>query len=259
MLILLSPSKTLNVDCATPQKAQSIAPSSPFFLKEAQALIHILKNFSPQEIAELMRLSDKLALLNFERFQNWEEKSAKSKPALFLFQGDVYEGLNATSLQHYDFLNAHLFILSGLYGALRPFDSILPYRLEMGTPLKNEKGKDLYAFWGEKIARFIEKTAFQMGAPFILNLASQEYFKAVEKHLTLPVVECVFEDEKNKQFKIISFYAKRARGLMARFIAENQIQNEKDLPHFDEEGYRFCAASSSLRRFVFRRDESARP
>jgi cytoplasmic iron level regulating protein YaaA (DUF328/UPF0246 family) len=174
------------------------------------------------------------------------------------FNGDVYEGFDAKSLDSkaLDFAQEHVRILSGLYGVLRPYDLMQPYRLEMGTAFKNARGKDLYAFWGERITKAIQKDLQKHKKPFLLNLASEEYFKVLQAdQLGYPVISPVFQDAKDGQYKIISFYAKRARGLMARFVVENRINDPADLKNFKSEGYRFSAADSKPDKPVFRRAE----
>ena len=257
MLLLISPAKTLDFENPLPENARSFAATAPHFLKEAGALAEILKKYSAEDLAALMKISPKLAELNAARFAAWSPESQNSRPALFAFNGDVYEGLNAKTLQNLDFAQNHLLILCGLYGVLKPLDSILPYRLEMGVPLKNPAGKDLYAFWNRKISKFIDDSAKKINAKFILNLASNEYFKSA-KSLKTPTIQCVFEDEKNGNFKIISFLAKRARGLMARFVIENKITNPADLRDFCAEGYKFFDAPTA-QLLIFRRNENARP
>ena len=250
MQILLSPAKTLDFESEIPLKMPS---STPHFLKEAQNLVGILKNYSAKDLAALMNISPAIADLNRRRFAQWSADSQNTRAAIFAFNGDVYEGLNAKTLKNPDFAQDHLRILCGLYGVLKPFDGILPYRLEMKTRLKNQQGKDLYAFWHCKIADFLE-----LEAPHcVVNLASNEYFKSVSPFLKSPVVNCVFEDEKNGVFKTISFYAKRARGLMARFIIENRLTKPADLRDFCAEGYQFCD-NSTEELLIFRRNEHSR-
>ena len=254
MLFLLSPAKSLDFD----PPAADVPHSQPLFVPQATELIAILKQKSPQEIASLMSLSDSLAGLNVARYQAWRPKfSAKNaKQAVLAFNGDVYDGLNAKTLGAEDLAWAqdHVCILSGLYGVLRPLDDMQPYRLEMGTRLSNPRGKDLYQFWGTRISDYLNTRLQRDTTPVIVNLASQEYFKAVDKKaLKARVIDCVFEDSKDGQYKIISFYAKRARGLMARFAATRRVSLPAQLKDFDLDGYAFEASQSSAERLVFRR------
>lgn len=257
MILLLSPAKTLDYETSVaPQVLQ--ASTTPQFISQSAELIALLKQKSQQEVAELMSLSPTLATLNVQRYATWSTKftDANSKPALLAFAGDVYDGLDANSLSSQDLAWAqqHVAILSGLYGVLRPLDRLQAYRLEMGTRLANDKGRDLYAFWGDALARYLDAQLASEKSPLIVNLASQEYFKAVDrKTLKAPVVECVFEDWKEGRYKIISFFAKRARGLMARYAIRHRIKTAKALESFDLDGYGFDAQASEPERLVFRR------
>ena len=254
MLFLLSPAKSLDYD--TP-----LAPlphSAPLFAKQSAALIQELRQQSPQQIAALMHLSDALAMLNVARYAAWSPKSSakNARQAVLAFNGDVYEGLAARTLPEADLAWAqeHLAILSGLYGVLRPLDLLQPYRLEMGTRLATPQGSNLYQFWGSSIAQHLNQRLRADTSPVVVNLASQEYFKAVDrKTLKAPVVECVFEDYKGGAYKVISFHAKRARGLMARYAIEHRITTPEGLKHFDSEGYTHAPEVSGLDRLVFRR------
>ncbi|QIL78669.1 peroxide stress protein YaaA [Diaphorobacter sp. HDW4A] len=255
MLFLLSPAKSLDYD--TPL-APDLAHTQPQFVPDAQKLIDVLKQKSPQEIASLMGISDTLAGLNVARYATWSPKftSKNSRQAVMAFNGDVYEGLRAQSLSTDDlaWAQSHLAILSGLYGVLRPLDRMQPYRLEMGTRLETSAGATLYKFWGKRIAEHLNKRLQADTTPVVVNLASQEYFKSVDlKTLKARVIECVFEDFKNGQYKIISFYAKRARGLMARFAIEHRVTTPHQLEAFGIDGYALHTASSSPERLVFRR------
>lgn len=255
MLLVISPAKTLDYETAPVIKDYTL----PQYLEHSSLLIDELRQMSPQQIAELMHLSDKLAGLNAARFGSWQPEctQANAKQALLAFKGDVYTGLDAESFKAEDFAYAqkHLRMLSGLYGLLRPLDLMQPYRLEMGTKLNNVRGKDLYAFWGERISEWLNQALSEQGDDVLLNLASNEYFSAVKrKALKARVIDVQFKDLKNGQYKIISFYAKKARGLMARFVIQNRIQNPLDLQHFDLEGYRYCAEQSSSESLVFLRD-----
>jgi cytoplasmic iron level regulating protein YaaA (DUF328/UPF0246 family) len=267
MLFVLSPAKALDYD--TP--AGDVPHTQPLFVKQSAELIDILKEKSPQDIASLMHLSDALSTLNVARYQAWRPKftAQNAKQAVLAFNGDVYEGLDAKSLAPDDLAWAqdHVAILSGLYGVLRPLDWMQPYRLEMGTVLANDKGNNLYKFWGTQIADYLNAHLKVLGSkvpvakasePIIVNLASQEYFKSVDrKALQARVIECVFEDYKGGKYKIISFNAKRARGLMARFAVTHRVATPKDLQGFDAEGYAFDAAVSEPDRLVFRRKLAA--
>ncbi|MEY3487812.1 MAG: peroxide stress protein YaaA [Pseudomonadota bacterium] len=257
MLFLLSPAKSLDYD--TP--AGALPHTLPGFVAQSAELIEVLKKKSPQQIAELMTLSDKLAGLNVARYEAWSPKfSAKnSKQAVLAFNGDVYEGLDAKTLQpaQLDWAQQHVCILSGLYGVLRPLDWMQPYRLEMGTALPTEHGKNLYQFWGSHIANYLNERAAADTVPVIVNLASEEYFKAVDKKALKPrVVNCVFEELKAGKYKIISFMAKRARGLMVRYAIEHKLSTVKKLESFNLEGYQFTADVSTPDRLVFRRQSA---
>ena len=257
MLFLLSPAKSL--DFETP--ADGVAHSEPLFVKQSTELIKVLKAQSPQAIASLMGLSDALAQLNVARYQAWKPKFTEknSKQAVLAFNGDVYEGLNAKSLKAKDLAWAqdHVAILSGLYGVLRPLDLMQPYRLEMGTALKHGKAHNLYQFWGAQIAGHLNQQLSGSKDPVIVNLASQEYFKAVDrKVLQARVIDCVFQDYKNGQYKIISFFAKRARGLMARYAIQHQVKTPQALQGFNLEGYGFAPDASNEDTLVFRRHTS---
>jgi len=258
MLFLLSPAKAL--DFAPPRP--DVPHTQPQFVPQAAELIGSLKQKSPQQIAALMGLSDTLSGLNVARYQAWRPKFTvqNAKQAVLAFDGDAYQGLAAgnLALDDLNWLQQHLCILSGLYGVLRPLDLMQPYRLEMGTALANAHGKNLYEFWGSQIALHLNKRLQSEVAPVVVNLASKEYFKAVDlKALKARVVECVFEESKGGQYKIISFYAKRARGLMARFAATQRVVLPEQLKAFDAEGYSFDAGASSPERLVFRRPLAA--
>lgn len=261
MLFLISPAKSLDYD--TPPHIQ--AHTKPIFTAQSAALIEVLKTRSPQQISTLMKLSDALAGLNVARYQAWSARftAKNSKQAVLAFNGDVYGGLDAKTLsaQQLDWAQAHVCILSGLYGVLRPLDWMQPYRLEMGTTLTTERGNNLYQFWGSEISDYLNERAAADTSPVIVNLASEEYFKAVDlKALKARVVSCVFEDFKDGptggKYKIISFHAKRARGLMVRYAVEKKLSSVKKLEGFNAEGYRFDAASSAPDRLVFRRNQA---
>ncbi len=254
MLFLLSPAKSL--DYETP--LGDVPHTQPQFKAQSQALIEVLRTQSPQQIASLMDLSDALSALNVARYAAWSPRSTlrNARPAVLAFNGDVYEGLQARTLPVADleWAQQHVAILSGLYGVLRPLDLLQPYRLEMGTRLATPQGSNLYQFWGSSIAQHLNQRLRADTSPVVVNLASREYFKAVDrKTLKAPVVECVFEDYKGGAYKVISFHAKRARGLMARYAIEHRITTPEGLKHFDSEGYAHAPEVSGLDRLVFRR------
>ena len=254
MLFVLSPAKALDYESPLPTQTHS----APLFVPDSVELIKVLRDFSPHQVAELMGLSDKLAVLNVARYEAWEKTSTpdNARQAVLAFNGDVYEGLQAASLSQpqLDWLQQHLCILSGLYGVLRPLDWMQPYRLEMGTALATERGPNLYRFWGPRIADYLNQRLAGQKTPIVVNLASQEYFKAVDrKVLQARVIDCVFEDYKGGGYKIISFHAKRARGLMMRYAAQHRISSPQKLQGFDLEGYAFAPAASEPDRLVFRR------
>lgn len=257
-MFLLSPAKAL--DYETPPHVPS--HTQPMFVPQASELVEVLRDKSPQEVSTLMDLSDALAGLNVARYQAWQPTFdiRNAKPAVLAFNGDVYEGLDAKSLSAPDleWAQAHVCILSGLYGVLRPLDLMQPYRLEMGTRLVTSKGKNLYQFWGSQIADYLNQRAQTDASPLIVNLASEEYFKSVDKKvLKARVVTCVFEERKGDQYKVISFMAKRARGLMVRHAIERRAHHLDDLKGFECEGYAFVPAASETDRLVFRRDSKA--
>ncbi|QIB50997.1 peroxide stress protein YaaA [Pseudomonas sp. OIL-1] len=256
MLMVISPAKTL--DYETPPSTER--HTLPRHLEHSKELIEILQDKSVQDIAKLMKLSDKLAALNVARYGSWSETftAENSKQALLAFKGEVYTGLAAEDFSEadFDFAQKHLRMLSGLYGTLRPLDLMQPYRLEMGTKLANPRGKDLYAFWGERISESLNQALAEQGDDILLNLASQEYFGAVKpRALKARVIDTVFKDRKNGEYKIISFYAKKARGLMARYVIKERVTDPEGLKDFDLDGYRFDPASSSAYKLVFLREE----
>ena len=256
MLLVISPAKTLDYD--TPPVTARY--SFPEHLEHSQELIEQLRTLSPQQVAELMSLSDKLAALNVARFGSWQPEFTpqNAKQALLAFKGDVYTGLNAEDFSEADFTfaQAHLRMLSGLYGVLRPLDLMQPYRLEMGTKLANTRGKDLYAFWGDRISAWLNQALAAQGDDVLVNLASNEYFSAVQrKALRARVIDTEFKDLKNGQYKIISFYAKKARGLMARYVIKERLTDPARLKEFDYQGYRFSEEQSTSDRLVFLRDQ----
>ena len=257
MLYLLSPAKTL--DYATPIRATVLKRATePLFSARAAELMERLAPLSSAEVAGLMDLSDELAVLNVARYRAWSAQAtpANSRPAVLAFDGDVYGGLQASTLRpaDLDWAQQHLLILSGLYGVLRPMDRLQPYRLEMGTRLVNAKGADLYAYWGDTLAEHLNQRQLKEGAPVVVNLASQEYFRVVRRRaLRARVVDCVFEDWHSAEFKVISFFAKRARGLMARWAVKERVKSVKKLERFEAEGYAFERSASSRDRLCFRR------
>ena len=256
MITVISPAKSL--DFESPLKTKQ--KSQPKFLDQSQQLIEELKGLAPQDIAELMKLSDKLAVLNFDRFQQFSTPFDlnNARQAILAFKGDVYQGLDADSFSGDDFKYAqkHLRILSGLYGVLKPLDLIQPYRLEMGTRFENSKGKNLYEFWDMTLNQHIQSELKKHDNPVLINLASNEYFKALKaKQLPVRIITPTFKDWKNGQYKMISFFAKRARGLMSRFIIQNQIDSPEALKDFNLDGYYFDKKSSTEDDLVFLRDE----
>lgn len=258
MLFLLSPAKKLDYE----SPVRTTLKSQPLFIPQAEVLVDILKDYSADQLAELMKLSDNLAELNVERFQQWSPDFSldNARQAVLAFNGDVYEGLDAVSLSdgQLQWAQEHLIILSGLYGALRPLDLMQPYRLEMGTRLKTAEGSNLYQYWGDSIARYLNERLADQRTRAVINLASVEYFKSVDqKVLQAPVIECVFQDERKGKWRVISFYAKKARGLMMRYAIDNEIDTVEGLKDFSAEGYAFDEAASEAQRLVFRRPESA--
>jgi uncharacterized protein len=257
MLYLLSPAKTLDYETRVPAVVARKA-SEPLFAAEAAELIEVLKTRSVEQIAALMDLSPALAELNAARYAAWQATAtpANSRPALRAFNGDVYEGLAAHTLKaaDLDWAQQHIVILSGLYGVLRPLDRLQPYRLEMGTGLANPRGKDLYGWWGDTLAEYLNERQADETRPVIVNLASVEYARAaLRKSLRAKVIDCVFEDWHGGEYKVISFFAKRARGMMARHAIEQRIRSPKALAGFSAEGYAHDAAASAPQRLVFRR------
>jgi cytoplasmic iron level regulating protein YaaA (DUF328/UPF0246 family) len=250
MLIVISPAKKL--DYASAIEAPSL--SQPALLDHAEELSQGLKALAPQEVSSLMHLSDKLGALNYERFQEWQTpfSSDNARAAVLAFKGDVYQGLDAESMSVEDlhWAQDHLRILSGLYGVLRPLDLMQAYRLEMGTKFVNQRGTDLYQFWGDIITAELNRT----GSSVLVNLASNEYFKSVrKKDVNARIVTPVFMDKKDDKYKIISFYAKKARGLMSRYIIQKRITQIDQINPFDSDGYQYNAALSELDAPVFLR------
>ncbi len=254
MLIVISPAKKL--DYETPSKTSVF--TTPNYMKDSKQLIQCLRNFSALDLAELMKLSMKLAELNFDRYEAWKPKctAKNAKQAVLAFQGDVYQGLDASSFTATDFKFAqqHLHILSGLYGILRPLDLMQPYRLEMGTRLETDRGKNLYEFWGSTITQGLNQQLKKLKSSTLINLASNEYFKSVKtKELDADIITPAFKEFKNGDYKMIGIYAKRARGLMSRYIIKNKLKDPQALKDFDEEGYRFSSKLSKANNWVFTR------
>lgn len=248
MLILISPAKTL--DYSTPHFKEFTHPE---FISDINSLVGVMKKKSAQEISDLMHVSENLATLNEERFKTFQKdfNEENSKQALLAFKGDVYTKIDVEnySKEDFDFAQQHLRILSGLYGLLKPLDLIQPYRLEMGTKLETKKGKNLYEYWGTKIAKAIN-IASESGP--IVNLASQEYFKAVDlKALKSPVITIHFKEFKNGGYQTIGFFAKQARGMMTNFAIKEKITEPVELKRFNQEGYEFSAPLSSEGDWVF--------
>lgn len=258
MLMVVSPAKTL--DYETP--AHTARYTQPDFLAHSAELIAVLRQISPGELGRLMDISPALSELNVGRYHDWtpDFTPGNAKQAALAFMGDVYEGLAASSLDdsELDWLQQHLRILSGLYGLLRPLDLMQPYRLEMGTRLANPRGSNLYQFWGSLLTDELNRLLAQHEFPQLVNLASDEYFKSVKpKQLQARLITPVFQDLKNGQYKIISFYAKRARGLMARWAVKHRISDAQALLDFNYEGYAFAPDASDENTWVFRRDPAA--
>ncbi len=256
MLVVLSPAKSLDFE----SPVSSIKATKPALLKDSEELVDQLKSYTPEKLVGLMGISEKLGILNAERYMSWSVPFTKknAKHAIYAFKGDVYTGLEAESFSQEDILFAqeHLRILSGLYGILRPLDLIQPYRLEMGTKLKNQRGDDLYDFWGNKPAKAINKQLKALKQNTLINLASNEYFKSVDlKTLDAEIITPVFKDYKNGKYKIISFFAKKARGLMSAYIIKNKITSPDGLKKFKVSGYRFDKSSSTENEWIFLRDE----
>ncbi|MBL4608302.1 MAG: peroxide stress protein YaaA [Pseudomonadales bacterium] len=255
MHIVISPAKTLDFDTPAKTKRQSQA----LFLEESNELIKVAKKLSADELQSMMSISEKLAALNLERFSSWHTPFTleNSKQAIFAFQGDVYTGLNAAQMDSkaITYLQKHLFILSGLYGLLRPLDLMQAYRLEMGTRLKTSKGDTLYQFWGDKLTDALNTQLNKKKNPTLINLASNEYSKAINmKNLDADVITPVFKDYKNDQYKVISFLAKKARGAMVNFLATEGIKNPENIKEFCLGGYAYDESLSNSSEWVFTRD-----
>jgi hypothetical protein len=256
MLTLLSPAKSLDFEADVP----SYSTTTPAFLEDSEKLIKKLRTLSVKQISKLMGLSSNLAELNHQRYAMWhpDVTKANAKPALFVFRGDVYRGMNAAEFSSEDVAYAQdrLRILSGLYGVLKPLDLMQAYRLEMGTRLPVTKAKNnLYKFWGNALSDHLNESAKAIGAEAVLNLASNEYFKAVQTDvIDLPIIHCQFKDFKNGTYKSIMTYAKIARGLMASYVIRNRVEKAEDLKGFNSEGYSYNAPMSDATNLVFTRD-----
>jgi len=256
MLIVISPAKNLDYDSPIPTRKHSKAA----FLDDAAALVADLQQLSPQDLSKLMGISDKLSVLNYDRYQQWQLpfKASTARQAILAFKGDVYQGLEAYQFSDADFAFAqqHLRILSGLYGVLRPLDWMQAYRLEMGTAFANPRGKNLYEFWGEKVTQALNKQLQKLRSKTLINLASNEYFKSVTKPLLqADIITPSFKDWKNGQYKMISFFAKKARGRMSAYIIKNGLTDPEGLKHFDWDGYHYNEAMSNGREWVFIRKQ----
>lgn len=254
MLVVISPAKTLDFET----RPVTRKTSQPQLLDDAQELVGQLKEMAPHELSSLMSISDKLGALNYDRYQSWSRPFSldNAKQAMLAFKGDVYTGLDPEQFSQEDFAFAqnHVCILSGLYGALRPMDLIQPYRLEMGTKLKNSHGPTLYDYWGEKVTDTINRSVKKSGSEMLINLASNEYFKAIKRrNLCCEVITPVFKEKKNGQYKVISFLAKKARGMMTAYIIRNRLDLPPDIKNFDEDDYRFNEELSDAREWVFTR------
>ena len=256
MLIVVSPAKTLDYESELP----TLKTPQPRLLDDSEVLIERARQLSPADVSSLMKVSDKIAHLNVERFAQWQRPFNKqnARPAAFAFKGDVYTGLEIETFTDNQLKEAQqsFRMLSGLYGVLRPLDLMQPYRLEMGTKLDNPRGKDLYTFWGDIITEQLNKDMKAAKTDVLVNLASNEYFKSVNKKgIKGRIIEPVFQDEKNGKYKVISFYAKKARGLMAAWIIKKGVKDPAKLKNFDVAGYCFCAEESTADKPVFRRQE----
>ena len=253
MIILLSPAKTLDFENPVPE----LSCTTPVFQKDANKLVKSIISLGRSGIKELMNLSDKLSELNNIRYKNFRNKPGKenTRPAIFAFNGDVYEGLNIKSFtkEQIHFAQKKIRILSGLYGVLKPLDLIQPHRLEMGTKLSNTRGNNLYDWWGKKLAFQLNEELQNHESQIIINLASQEYFKSVERNLMNNHISPIFQEYVSGEYRTVGIYAKKARGLMAAFIIKNKIQKIEDLKNFNFEGYKFASLDSSKKKLFFRR------
>ena len=256
MLIVISPAKTLDYETAPKTKTFTI----PDYLDQSQQLINRLRNLSALDISDLMKVSAKIANLNFDRYESWKKTFTvkNSKQSILAFKGDVYTGLDAESFKAADFKFAqnHLRVLSGLYGLLRPLDLMQPYRLEMGTKLKTDMGKNLYEFWGSDITEGLNKQLKKVKSNYLINLASNEYFKSVKPNeLNAEIITPAFKEFKNGDYKMIGIYAKKARGMLSRYIIQNKLSDPEDIKSFNQDGYRFNKSLSKGNSFVFTRKQ----
>ena len=256
MLIVISPAKTLDYET----KPKTKVFTTPDFLDQSQRLINRLRTFSSLDISDLMKVSAKIADLNFNRYESWKKPFTmnNAKQAILAFKGDVYTGLDASTFKadEFKFAQQHLRVLSGLYGLLRPLDLMQPYRLEMGTKLKTDVGKNLYEFWGSDITEGLNKQLKKIKSEYLINLASNEYFKSVKpKELNAQIITPAFKEFKNGEYKMIGIYAKKARGLLSRYIIQNKLSNPEDIKLFNEDGYRFNKKLSNSTNLVFTRKQ----
>tara|TARA_B000000565_G_scaffold70567_1_gene49432 strand:+ start:84 stop:857 length:774 start_codon:yes stop_codon:yes gene_type:complete len=257
MITVISPAKKLSEEC----NAVNTSFTQPSYLDRSGELVSQLKNYDPTHLQGLMGISEKLSTLNWERYQSWKTpfNKSNSRQALFTFKGDTYSGLDADTLSKNEitYSQNHTRILSGLYGLLKPLDLIMPYRLEMGTKLENSSGKNLYEFWGSSLAEYLEEDLSAHSSKFVVNCASVEYFRSIDNDaLKSPVITPIFKEIKNGKPKIISFFAKKARGMMARYIIQNQIENPHDIQKFNVDGYSFDEGLSSEFEPVFTRAQA---
>jgi len=256
MLIVISPAKTLDLE--SPYK--SPAPTQPAFLADSRKLVKIMREYSPAQLGKLMKTSEAISTLNVERFKTWKTpfNDGNARPAIFTFKGDVYTGLEVENFSSADLKYAqdHLRILSGLYGALKPLDLMQASRLEMGTTVANEKGRNLYAFWGDNVTRAIENDLKAQKDRVLINLASNEYFSVLDtKTLDADIITPVFKDYSNGKYKVLSFFAKKARGQMAAWIIQNRVADPEQLATFNMDGYKYSQADSSSDKPVFLRKQ----
>jgi cytoplasmic iron level regulating protein YaaA (DUF328/UPF0246 family) len=258
MLVVISPAKSLDLD----SKVQKRNFTQPEFLADSSLLVKDLKKLNPEQLSDLMHISSNLGQLNYERFANWQTPFDRknARPAILTFNGDVYLGLKAGEFTGHDlnYAQKHLRILSGLYGLLKPLDLMQAYRLEMGTRFANERGKDLYRFWGDKLTLALNKEMEGDRKKVLINLASNEYFSSIQPpSLDAEIVTPVFKDFSNGEYRVLSFFAKQARGMMAAYIIKNRINTVRKLKSFDAEGYRYCPVNSTATKLVFLREKQA--
>ncbi|MFT5320203.1 MAG: cytoplasmic iron level regulating protein YaaA (DUF328/UPF0246 family) [Pseudohongiellaceae bacterium] len=256
MLIVISPAKTLDLE----SKYKKVSNTKPEFLTDSRKLVKIMREHTSDDLKQLMHISEAISILNVERFKNWKTpfSEANARPSIFTFKGDVYTGLEVENFSAADlkYSQEHLRILSGLYGLLKPLDLMQAYRLEMGTSLENERGKNLYAFWGDKITRAVNRDLQAQHDEVLINLASNEYFSVLDtKLLKADVITPIFKDYSNGKYKVISFFAKKARGKMAAWIIQNRIKDLDSLKGFKQEGYKYSKDESSAQKPVFLRKQ----